>query len=135
MRKISLALITVFFLFACATPVKYDKKLNALVGQHKADLIQEFGKPSAAKILGDGDEIITYTKANNVYVPSEFYLYNQSYEPSEDVIYSPFLGNYDFTPYGENFGYEVEYICQTSFMIQDNIVTGWKWRGNDCVSY
>lgn len=49
-------------------------------------------------------------------------------------IYSPFLGDYDFSPYGAAFGYEVENICQTVFLIQNGMVTGWKWRGNDCVA-
>ena len=135
MRKISFVLIVTLLLLGCATPAKYDKKLNAMVGQSRQTLIKDWGRPSASKILANGDEVITYTKANNVYVPSEFYLYNQGFEPSEDVVYSPFMNDYDFSPYGQTFGYQVEYVCQTAFLLQNGQIIGWKWRGNDCVSY
>lgn len=124
-----------FILFACATPEKYDAKLDNTIGQTRAQLEKTMGKPSAVKIFANGDEVVAYTKANNVFVPSEFYLYNQGALSNEgDGIYSPFLGNYDFSPYGATFGYEVENICQTVFLIQNGRVAGWKWRGNDCVS-
>lgn len=134
-KTVFFGFLATMFLFSCATPAKYDNKLNGMVGE-KVDVLQkEFGKPSAKKIFGNGYEVYTYTKANDVYVPSEFYLYNQGFEPSEDVVYQPFLNNYDFSPYAENFGYQVEYMCQTSFLLQNGIITGWKWRGNDCVAY
>lgn len=135
MKNISLLIMITLFLFACATPEKYDKELNTYIGKPQSALTQKFGKPSAAKILSNDDKVVTYTKANNVYVPSEFYLYDPNYEPSEDVVYSPFMGSYNFAPYGQTFGYQVEDICQTSFLIQSGIITGWKWRGNDCVAY
>lgn len=136
MKKISFTLIVTFLLLACATPAKYDAKLNRLVGESKADLIKQMGQPSAVKVLANGDEVLAYVKANDVYVPSEFYLYNQGALSNEgDDIYSPFLSNYDYTPYGSAFGYQVEYICQTAFLLQKGQVTGWKWRGNDCTAY
>lgn len=93
------------------------------------------GPPERNRILDNGDKIITYTKANNVYVPSEYYIYNTTgAQPSDTVLYSPFMDNYDFGPYSQTFGYQVEEICQTAFLIQDGIITGWKWRGNDCVA-
>ena len=135
MKKISFILIIAFLLFACATPAKYDAKLNALVGLSKAELIQKLGQPGAAKILANGDELLSYVKADNVYVPSEYYLYNQGNLYNEvDGIYSPFLGDYDFSPYGASFGYQVEYYCQTVFLLQNGRVTGWKWKGNNCVA-
>ena len=135
MRKISFALIVTFLLLACATPAKYDASLNALVGESKSALIKQMGRPSAVKVLSNGDEVLAYVKANDVYVPSEFYLYNQGALSNEGDIYSPFLSNYDYSPYGGSFGYQVEYICQTAFLIQNGRVTGWKWRGNDCTAY
>ena len=135
MRKICFALIFTFVLFACATPEKYDMKLNQLVGADKATVEKEMGKPSAVKILPDGSEILAYVKANDTYVPSEFYLYNQGALSNQEDIYSPFLSNYDYSPYVGAFGYQVEYICQTAFLLQNNKVTAWKWRGNNCVAY
>lgn len=136
MRKISFALILTFLLLACATPDKYDIKLTKMIGESKAELVKEMGQPSAVKMLDNGDEVLAYVKANNVYIPSELYVYNQGALANENGdIYAPFIGPYDFTPYTENYGYSVEYICQTAFLLQNGVVTGWKWRGNDCVAY
>jgi uncharacterized protein YcfL len=133
MKKLCFVLIFTFVLFACASPLKYDAKLNDLVGANKATLIKTMGKPSASKIFANGDEVIAYVKANDVYVPSEFYMYNNS--ASAQDVYAPFLEESDFTPYASSFGYQVEYICQTAFLLQNGVVTAWKWRGNDCMSY
>lgn len=135
MKHTCFILVVVFLLFACATTTKYDAKLSSLMGADKAQVIQAFGAPSAVKMIPGGGEVIAYTKANDVYVPSEFYLYNQGALSNEfDGIYSPFLGDYDFSPYGDTFGYNVTEFCQTAFFLQDGKVNGWKWRGNDCLS-
>ena len=93
MRRICFSLIFTFVLFACATPEKYDIKLNQLVGADRATVEKEMGKPSAIKILPDGSEILAYIKANDTYVPSEFYLYNQGALTNQEDIYSPFLSD------------------------------------------
>ena len=135
MKKISFTLIVLFLLLACSTTQKYDNKLNALIGADKEKVIATFGKPSAVKILSDNTEVLSYNKAQDVYVPSEFYLYNQGeIYNGYDTIYSPFLSDYDFSPYGDTFGYDVEYFCQTVFLLQNNKVIAWRWRGNDCLS-
>ena len=135
MKKTSLILAFGLLLGACASNAKYDSELNSLIGKSKADLIQKMGAPSAVKMLSNGDEVIAYTKANDVYVPSEFYLYNQGALSNEGDLYAPFLDNYDYSPYGDAFGYTVEYVCKTAFYLQGGRVVGWKWRGNDCASY
>ena len=100
MKKVSFALVLVMFLFACATSEKYDRKLAGWVGKTESSLVAKWGRPSATRILDNGDKIITYTKANNVYVPSEYYIYNTTgAQPSDTVLYSPFMDNYDFGPY------------------------------------
>ncbi len=134
LQKISFYIILVLFLLACATPAKYDARLQSWVGKSESELLQAWGAPSARKLMPDGSSVITYTKAEDIYVPSEFYIYNQGFEPSEDVVYSPFINQYDFSPFAQNFGYEVENYCQTSFFIRHGQVTGWKWKGNDCVA-
>ncbi len=135
LKNIALYILVLIFLFACATPEKYDAELASMIGEKSSVLVEKWGKPSARKILAGGDEVYTYTKAGDIYVPSEFYMYNQEYEPGEDVVYYPFLNDYDFGPYGATFGYQVEEFCQTSFLIKNGLISGWKWRGNDCLSY
>lgn len=134
-KNVALYALVLVFLFACATPEKYDNKLASMVGENASTLVKDWGRPSARKILDNGNEVYTYTKANNVYVPSEFYMYNQAFEPSEDVVYGPFLNDYNYGPYGQTFGYQVEEYCQTSFLVEKGMISGWKWHGNDCVSY
>lgn len=134
MKKLSFGLVLLMFLVACATEQKYDNKLSAWVGKSEASLVSKWGNPSATRILDNGDKVITYTKANDVYVPSEYYVYNPNMIPGEDITYGPFMGDYNFTPYAQAFGYQVERICQTAFLIQNGMITGWKWRGNDCVA-
>ena len=135
LKNIALYILVLIFLFACATPEKYDAELASMIGEKSSVLVEKWGKPSARKILAGGDEVYTYTKAGDIYVPSEFYMYNQEYEPGEDVVYYPFLNDYDFGSYGATFGYQVEEFCQTSFLIKNGLISGWKWRGNDCLSY
>lgn len=132
MKKIFFSFALLIFLFACATEQKYDEKLQTWVGMPETSLVKKWGNPSQSKILDNGDKVITYTKANDVYVPSEFYLNNPYMLPGQDTVYAPFMGDYDFMPYGETFGYKAEYICQTSFLVQSGFITGWKWKGNDC---
>ena len=134
MKKICFTLIVTFLLFACATPAKYDDKLNGFLGHNEAYLIKKMGKPSATKIISDQLTVVSYVKANNTYVPSEFYIYGAQ-DNSTNNFYNPFLNDYDFTPYSAAFGYQVEYYCQTVFLLENGIITGWKWKGNDCTAY
>ncbi len=133
-RKHWFVVFCAVFLFAgCATNTEQKAKLNALVGQNIQQLIDYMGKPSARKILNDGREVWTYTKVDDVYVPSEFYLYNQGAFSNEyGGLYAPFMDQYDFSPYEQGFGYTVQYVCQTSFLIQHQLVIAWKQIGNGC---
>ena len=133
-HKIYFTILLLIFLFGCATPEKYDAELAGWVGKSEASLINKWGKPSARKINADGSEVITYTKTDNTYVPSEFYLYNPYSLQGDVSVYAPFDGDYAFTPYGENLSYEPEYICQTSFIIRNKVISGWKWVGNNCIA-
>ena len=134
-KKATFILILVIVLFACATPQKYNEKLNSMIGVSKEDLIKNFGKPSAAKILNNGDTILAYTFVDDVFVPSEFYTYNQGNEIyEEDGLFSPFLSTYEFSNNPGDIGYEAKYICKTLFLLQNNKVIAWKWQGNNCVS-
>ena len=83
----------------------------------------------------DSSRVITYTKVDQSYVPSEYYIYGNTFVPGQEVVYSPFTGDYDFYPFEQSFGYTVEYVCQTSFLVEDGIVRAWRWKGNNCVAY
>ncbi len=128
------ALSVALLLTACASTQKYDQMLNGWVGKPESTLLKTWGAPSARKINADGSQVITFTQVQTLTVPSEFYLYNPYPLEGDVSVYAPFDGDYAFTPYAQNLGISQEYICQTSFYIQNNVVTGWKWKGNNCLA-
>lgn len=133
--KVAFVLIFVLLLFACATPQGYDNKLNAYLGASKEEIISQFGRPSAVKIIDNNTEILAYTKVDDIFVPSEFYTYDQGNEIyGQDALFSPFLSNYLFSDNPAGIGYNADYICKTLFLLQNNHVTAWKWQGNNCVA-
>lgn len=132
--KIVGTLSVILFLTACASTQKYDQMLNGWVGKPESALLKTWGAPSARKINADGSQVITFTQIQTITVPSEYYLYNPYPLEGYDSVYAPFDGDYAFTPYAQNLGVNQEYICQTSFYIQNNVVTGWKWKGNNCLA-
>ena len=111
-RNIAFLLIVTFLVLACATSEKYDKKLNDLVGKTEQDLVMAWGTPSAVKYVNDNTKVFTYTKINDFYFPSEYYLYNEEFEP-DDTIYAPLMNEYNFMPYAELTDNVVEADCQT----------------------
>ena len=122
----------IFYLGSCASTQKYDQMLNGWIGKPESALLKSWGSPSARKINTDGSQVITFTQVQTLTVPSEFYLYNPYPLEGDVSVYAPFDGDYAFTPYAQNLGVNQEYVCQTSFFIQNNIITGWKWKGNNC---
>jgi hypothetical protein len=126
-------LIGLLFLTACATSQKYDQKLQQWIGQSEAKLESVWGRPSAQKYLAPDSKVVTYTKVSEWFIPSEYYFYNDGWGES-DVIFDPFMNEYDFTPYAQLVDSQVQEFCQTSFWIENGKITAWKWRGNDCVA-
>jgi len=133
MKQIAFGLILTLLLLACASSQNYDRELKQWVGKSENTLIQSWGRPSAVKYLSENSKLLTYTKISDWFVPSEYYFYNDGWG-AEDVVYSPFMDEYNFTPYAELTDTEVEEICQTSFWVENGIITAWKWRGNNCVA-
>ncbi len=133
MKQIAFGLILTMLLLACATSQKYDQELKSWVGKSESSLISAWGRPSAQKYLGNNSKVLTYTRANEVVIPSEYYIYNDGWGET-DIVYDPFMSDYNFSPYSEMVDTAVEEICQTSFWIENGIITSWKWRGNNCVA-
>lgn len=133
MKNIAFLTILMLLLFACASSQKYDRKLNGWIGKTEQDLVMTWGRPSAVKYVNQNTKIFTYTKINEFYFPSEYYLYNEEFEP-DDTIYAPLMNDYNFTPYAELTDNEVEMFCQTAFILKNNVVSAWKWKGNNCVA-
>ena len=134
MHKFFFCVLLIMFLFACSSAKKYDEKLNLLIGKDEQAVLGEFGKPSSQKIIGKNSKILTYTRAEKMYVPSEFYEYDTTPFPGAYDTYYPFASIYDYNPMQQYLGIEVTRNCQTSFLIENDKVKSWKHSGNDCVA-
>ena len=133
-HKIFFWLLLIIFLSACATEEKYKHNINMLIGKNESDLLTDFGKPSAQKIINQHTKILTYTKLESMYVPSEFYEYNNPpYVGADDVFY-PFNDLYIYNPMSQYLDVDVRLYCQTSFLLENNIIKSWHAHGNNCVA-
>ena len=122
-------------LTACATAQDYDNMLNKYMGASEGEIIKKFGTPSAIKIINDNTTVLAYTNIDDVFVPSEYYTYTPAGELyGQDDVYYPFLNEYQLDGPFWSPGYEVEYMCKTVFLLNDNKVVAWKWQGNNCVA-
>lgn len=136
MNKVLLAVLSTIFLFSCATSAKYDKKLENWVGKPVSSLETQWGRPAHIKMFKNGDSIVTYIKSKDIYVPTEYIVFNQGYTLSQGATVTPYPTNSaNFMDTEELVGYNAEYICKTSFLVQNGMITGWKWWGNTCTAY
>ena len=132
MKKAAFVLILTFLVFACTSyNTAYENKLNYFLGKNEQTLINSFGRPTSKKINGNGQTVVTYLKKEQYFVPTE-YFYDDPGWIDSDFVYDPFWADGDFAPYAQIIDSEVEEICQTSFVIENNIVTNYSFRGNDC---
>ena len=74
-RNIAFLAIVTLLVLACATSQKYDQKLNSWIGKSEQSLVMAWGNPSAVKYVNESTKIFAYTKINEFYFPSEYYLF------------------------------------------------------------
>ncbi|MBR2299677.1 MAG: hypothetical protein IJ870_03785 [Alphaproteobacteria bacterium] len=132
MKQIAFLLIFVLLLFACAANnANYNKELEQWVGQPVKALETAWGKPTGQKIISANTRVLTYTKTSEYFVPTEYYYDNLGWGAT-DLVYDPFFGEYEMTPYAQIVDTEVQGICQTSFVVNDGVIRSYQWRGNGC---
>ena len=132
MKHIAFVLIVTFLLFACTmTGEQYNQKLYKWVGQTEVSLLASWGKPTGQKQVSHDTKILTYTKKEEWYVPTEYYYDNLGWG-ADNIVYDPFFGEYEMMPYDQIVDTEIQEICQTSFVVTNGIITSYKWRGNNC---
>ncbi len=131
MKKLAFLLIVTFLILACAMTQSYDQRLQNWIGKSENNLLSSWGTPTGQKILENGDKVITYVKQETWYVPTEYYYDTPGWGATE-FVYDPFFGEYDLSPYSQIVDTEVQGICQTSFYIQNGMITAYKWRGSGC---
>lgn len=133
MLKNILIIIALISLSGCATPQKYNQKLNLDIGKTSQQIISQYGNPTKIQHLANGDDIITYTSINYSLIPSPQYDFDNSFY-TEDELFTPFTQGYNEIPIGDYMGDIVQNYCQTKFYLRNNIVSSWQWKGNSCVA-
>ena len=122
MKKIIYLLIPLS-LVACATTANYEKILSTWVGSSEIELIRKWGPPQQSYET-NGKKFITYVRTRNVYIPGT----NPSYTTT-------YIGNTAYTntvagTAGQNIGMS----CKTTFELENDRITSWRWEGNDCTA-
>ena len=130
MKKVCFLLILSFLLLACAN-MAYEQKLRQWVGQYEQTLIESWGRPTVKKVNADGQTLLTYVTQNEYLVPTE-YFYDYPGWDSGEMMYDPFFADEGMPPYAQIVDTEVEGICQTTFVVQDGVITAYRFSGNDC---
>ncbi len=130
MKKTAFLLITFLLVIACAN-VGYEHQLQQYVGQTEQSLIENFGTPSVQKNLPNGGKILTYFRQGTYFVPVE-YFYDTPMWDASDMVYDPFFNQYEMAPTSVVVDNEVEGVCQTSFVVENDIVKSYRFRGNAC---
>ncbi len=133
MKRIVFLLIVVFLLFACVfNSASYDARLQNWVGQSENSLISAWGKPTLQRVMTDNQKVLTYIRYRNIFVPTE-YFYNMPMWDADDMLYTPFFGEYAMSGYDQVQDQSFEGVCQTSFWVTNNIITSYQWNGDACL--
>lgn len=112
-------LLSVIFLFGCATEQGYKNYLMQFKGISKAQLLEAQGVPDNVYEY-NGTEYLVYLYTASYYVPQTSFVngYN-SYGYTNATVNS----------YG---GYSGTVSCKTTYVLQNGIVTSIRFVGNGC---
>ena len=116
MKKV-IFLACCFILISCATQKKAIEKLNSRLGMQESELIDILGTPKSFYELGD-KRYLTYDYSSSRYIPTTTSTYNNS---GQVTTYT-------------NGGYVSNYVCIVTYIIQNNRVVDWRYKGR-CTSY
>lgn len=133
MKKIISLLSMALMITGCATPEKYEAKLNREIGKTSEQLVSDFGTPTQTKRQPNGDMIITYIFHNQEIIPAPDVFDNSDFLTVDEEFYPFTYGGYGI-PIGNEMGEVITEYCQTRFYLKDNIVNSWQTKGNACVS-
>ncbi len=103
-----------------ATEDGYRMYLDTWLGYSAAELVGHFGHPQYERVSGD-KRYFMYAKSRLVAVDVE----NQAARMPQ-IAYAKSL-------FGKRASGTIQKSCYTTFLIEDNTVTGWRFDGNDCV--
>ncbi len=127
--KISLIIIIISTLSACATTQNYQRIMSSWHGANINKLVDSWGYPKKQFKIANGNRVYMYRrKYKNTVAPTHTdpYITKEKHDGTETTTYHP--GTY--TP-----GYTTVEICTTWFEFnRHNIIVRTRFAGNDCVA-
>ncbi len=132
---VALLFLIVITTSGCATTVKYEAKLNTLIGESEDSLIAAWGVPDREYHISDSKKAIEYVRKSTVKMGGDTYIEPRIAYQSGTIgnkTYSGTTTQYvtETTPV-----YKYKLFCKTSFIIdKSGKVESWHHEGNDCVS-
>lgn len=145
MRKLVYFMV-VLLLAGCASTAKYEKILDSWVGNSEDALIEAWGPPDRVYEINTSKKVITYIRSFDMKVGG--YSYTEpvtSYTNGTVNSYGSY-GGQNYTGYSGYSGVTTTYVqkkapvstlnfyCETHFTVTHNIVSSWRWKGNNCVA-
>lgn len=117
--------LSLIFLVSCTTTSdNYGQKLQNYMGVSESVLVSDWGIPDNVQTIVPGEQIYTYIQTYNGAL-------NNNTEPyAEQVAYGEFGMNPNLPPNPNQIS---SYYCQTTFTIQNGVVTNFSFNGDDCV--
>ena len=123
MYRLSLVILLMLFLSACATTANYEKVLGTWVGNDVDVLVGSWGYPAKSFKAPNGNTVYAYSSSASYTMPTNT---TSDYNLYGDTVY----GNTTTTG-----GQTLNYWCNTYFEVNEqNIITSWSYKGNNCKS-
>lgn len=140
--KIAIGL-TALLLAACATPAKFESKMNGFVGGPEAAVVSTYGPPQSSYVLADGSRVIQYTRGGQMVIPgattSTPVTTNTTGTVTVNQGANQTIGVYSAksTTVVEQPGPStpVQFACTVNFTVSAaGVVQSWTAHGNHCVA-
>ena len=115
-----LVLLCAFILTACSSTPGYNEQLESWVGVSEEHLVDNWGMPDSTFTLDADTRVLTYVEYDG----------EGDREVYSEQIYNPAISGQNLPPPypdGEN----IEY-CKISFTVDNSVVTGYNFNGDDC---
>lgn len=119
----TVAMVSSLFLFiaGCSTTEDFEKKLASWVGSSERELISTWGPPHRAYESGN-TKYLTWNQSGAMTLPG-----------TQPTYSTTVIGNTAYTnAYGGTPPTTINLNCETTFEVQDGVISGWRWQGNNC---
>ena len=123
--RFGLLVITVAIALSGCLPTTegYSQMVNSWVGAPESALLAQVGPPNRSYESG-GLKYLTYEASSVAYMP-----------PVAPTYQTTVIGNMAYTnAYGGSPGYAIPLSCQTTFLVQKQIIRSVSFKGNDCTA-